>query len=181
MQLLPAATRPEVPWKNGGGTTSEVAIAPADAGVDDFDWRVSIARIDTSGPFSCFPDVDRTLLLLTGGPVALEGPNWQATLREGSPPLLFDGADTVDAQISAPSTDLNVMSRRGRYRHMLSLLPVPYSAKGVEQLVIALSDDITCDGVPLRLLDAILLEPGDRLIFDGPENARLASVSISRS
>jgi environmental stress-induced protein Ves len=52
-----------VPWKNGGGTTRQLAVGPADATADDFLWRLSIARIDAPGSFSVFSGIDRTILL----------------------------------------------------------------------------------------------------------------------
>ncbi len=59
----PAAGRVERPWKNGGGMTADVAASPPGAGMDGFDWRVSIARVEADGPFSVFPGVDRTMAL----------------------------------------------------------------------------------------------------------------------
>lgn len=35
-RLLDLATARAMPWKNGGGATLELAIAPAGAGLDDF-------------------------------------------------------------------------------------------------------------------------------------------------
>ena len=59
------------PWKNGGGSTTEIAIAPLGAGFDDFDWRISLATITASGPFSSFPGIDRSLMLVDGDSVQL--------------------------------------------------------------------------------------------------------------
>ncbi|SFQ22142.1 HutD protein [Ectopseudomonas toyotomiensis] len=42
--LLDLATARVMPWKNGGGETLELAIAPAGAGLEDFAWRISSAR-----------------------------------------------------------------------------------------------------------------------------------------
>ncbi len=180
MRLFPAATRQWVPWKNGGGLTSEVATGPRGARVDDFDWRVSIARIERDGPFSMFPGVDRTLVLLSGGPLTLAGPGWELTLSEGSDPVAFDGADPVHAQIAAPSTDLNVMSVRERCRHTLRLLALPVAMPQGEQLLIAMDGGITCNGVPLQPLDAVLADAGDSIALDGPSGARLWTVAIAR-
>src|SRR5258707_14720415 len=55
-----------MPWKNGGGHTHEIAAHPEGAGMAAFAWRVSIAEIAQDGPFSSFPGVDRTLVLLAG-------------------------------------------------------------------------------------------------------------------
>src|SRR5690606_22622178 len=39
---------------------------PPDAGLDAFDWRVSMATVATDGAFSAFPGIDRTLSVLQG-------------------------------------------------------------------------------------------------------------------
>ena len=61
------------PWKNGGGSTTEIAISPPDAGFDDFDWRISVATIAADGPFSAFAGIDRVITLLAGAGVLLQG------------------------------------------------------------------------------------------------------------
>ena len=63
--LTPADYR-RMPWKNGGGHTTEIAAEPPGAGMASFAWRVSVADIAHDGPFSAFPGVDRTLVLLAG-------------------------------------------------------------------------------------------------------------------
>jgi environmental stress-induced protein Ves len=55
-----------MPWKNGGDETTEVAAGPPGASLETFDWRISMAHIAQSGPFSLFPGVDRTLAVLSG-------------------------------------------------------------------------------------------------------------------
>ena len=60
--LIPYAGLVAAPWKNGGGCTTEIAIAPPGASLDAFEWRISLATIAASGPFSAFPGVDRTLV-----------------------------------------------------------------------------------------------------------------------
>jgi environmental stress-induced protein Ves len=44
-----------MPWKNGGGTTTEIWIHPEGAGWDDFEWRVGIADIGSRGRSRRFP------------------------------------------------------------------------------------------------------------------------------
>lgn len=124
-----------LPWKNGGGVTHEVACVPAGAGMDGFDWRVSIARIERDGPFSAFPGVDRSIVLLDGGGVQLArvSGGWQHRLAEPLRPFAFDGGDAVEARLLAgPSSDFNVMTRRGCcravvqvHREALALPPTP--------------------------------------------------------
>ena len=45
MKHLPRDARVARPWKNGGGTTREVAVSPEGAGLDDFAWRISLAAL----------------------------------------------------------------------------------------------------------------------------------------
>ncbi len=70
--LSPADYR-RMPWKNGGGHTTEIAAFPAGAGLASFVWRVSIADVLQDGPFSPFPGIDRTLVLLEGEGMRLSG------------------------------------------------------------------------------------------------------------
>ena len=51
-RLLKPADYVRMPWKNGGGQTTEIVVHPAGATLAEFDWRVSIADVDADGPFS---------------------------------------------------------------------------------------------------------------------------------
>ena len=71
MRLLRASDHRRMPWKNGGGMTVEIAVSPEGAGIEDFDWRVSMAFVEQDGPFSIFPGIDRTLAVLSGDGIVL--------------------------------------------------------------------------------------------------------------
>lgn len=117
--LIPFASLSPVPWKNGGGSTTEIAIEPPDAGFDDFLWRISLATIAADGPFSVFPGVDRTLALVEGHGVTLEIDGLEkAMLCADDPVFSFHGEALVQAKLNrGATTDFNVMTRRGRCRH----------------------------------------------------------------
>src|SRR4051812_41801439 len=68
--IRPAGYR-VMPWKNGQGTTTEIAVHPLGAALDAFTWRLSIADLAASGPFSTFAGYDRILVQLEGAPMAL--------------------------------------------------------------------------------------------------------------
>jgi hypothetical protein len=107
------------PWKNGGGVTREIALAPREAGLVDFDWRASIATIDASGPFSAFPDI----VLLDGDGVELVAAAFRHRLHEPLVPFRFDGAAAVNATLlGGASTDFNVMTRAGRCRAVVRVV-----------------------------------------------------------
>lgn len=115
MQRFAIADLPRTPWKNGGGSTRELVCQPPGAGMDRFDWRVSIASIAQSGPFSVFPGIDRIILLLDGDGVQLVAPS-HFNHRLGAPnqPFAFAGDVAVDCTLlGGESTDFNVMTRRG--------------------------------------------------------------------
>jgi len=105
------------PWKNGGGVTREIVCSPPGAGMEGFDWRVSIATIDKPGPFSAFAGVDRVIMLLDGAGVRLRSHDGRIDHRLAVPyaPFAFAGDMALDCElVGGTSTDFNVMSRRGR-------------------------------------------------------------------
>ncbi len=126
MRILRAADYRVMPWKNGGGTTTEIAVAPQGAGLDDFDWRISMARVEGSGPFSSFTGIDRTLSVLEGEGIVLDiAGRPSARLTALSAPLSFPGdVPTGATLIGGPITDLNVMTRRSRMTHAVERLSV---------------------------------------------------------
>jgi environmental stress-induced protein Ves len=126
MRILRAADCRVMPWKNGGGTTTEIAVSPEGAGLEDFDWRVSMARVEQDGPFSNFPGIDRTLSILEGAGIVLHvADRIPIELTRASEPLTFPAdAPTRADLIAGPITDLNVMARRARTSHSVERLSV---------------------------------------------------------
>jgi environmental stress-induced protein Ves len=109
MRIVRQSAFLSIPWKNGGGITHEALRVPAEG--SDFRWRVSVAQIDSSGPFSDFADYERKLVLLKGAGVRLhtaDGPT--TTLREVGDLIEFDGAVPMQCELVAgPCIDLNLM------------------------------------------------------------------------
>ena len=122
MRIIRSIDCRTMPWKNGGGDTTEIAAAPEGASLDAFDWRVSMARVASDGPFSVFPNIDRSLTVLEGAGIVLEPQGCPTTtLTPQSPPHTFPGDIPLNAQLVAgPIVDLNVMTRRGRARCVVS-------------------------------------------------------------
>lgn len=115
LEVLRAAQRTAVPWKNGGGVTREVAVSPPEAGLEAFDWRVSIAEIAVAGPFSVFAGIDRCMGVLSGRLSLKIDTRPAVTLSGDGAVVEFPGELPVFATpLGAMVTDLNVMTRRGR-------------------------------------------------------------------
>ncbi|MDQ0573059.1 environmental stress-induced protein Ves [Variovorax paradoxus] len=113
------ATLPAMPWKNGGGTTQQIASWPQGAALDSFGWRVSIATIAAAGPFSVFAGVDRSIMLLEGDGVRLFTHDGRVDHALDVPhrPFAFSGDEAIDCTLrGAASSDFNVMTRRGLWR-----------------------------------------------------------------
>jgi environmental stress-induced protein Ves len=115
MTIVPFAELKAVPWKNGLGVTREIIVEPAGATMNDFLWRVSIADVDTASPFSRFPGVDRTIVLLDGDgfTMTLDGDRDHA-LTTACVPIAFPGEAVVEVALAGDATrDFNLMLRRG--------------------------------------------------------------------
>ena len=116
LRYLPAVGRFEKPWKNGGGVTRDILVVPDGAGMEEFDWRVSMADVAKDGPFSIFPQIDREIAILSGVGITLNiAGRAPAMLTPQSPPYAFPGdTATSGALLDGPITDLNLMMRRGK-------------------------------------------------------------------
>ena len=113
------------PWKNGGGATREIACSPLGADMAHFDWRVSVATIAQSGPFSCFAGVDRIITLLSGDGVHLTQASTGIDHRLQAPlqPFTFAGDAGMDCELlGGTSTDFNVMTRRATLQAQVHVL-----------------------------------------------------------
>ncbi len=114
-RLLPCAARRATAWKNGLGTTIEIARDPPGAGFADFDWRISRAQFEHDSPFSAFPGVDRVLVVLSGELELQVASMPSVRLDVASAPYAFAGDVPATGRVLAgPIEDLNVMTARAR-------------------------------------------------------------------
>lgn len=155
-----------MPWKDGGGSTTEIAIEPAGSSLSDpFLWRVSMARVEASGPFSRFPGYERSLLLVEGAGLLLdiEGKGRQR-LKPTGQPVVFSGDDAVSATlIQGPCVDVGVISDPRRVQATLQWLTVGPDATslilGAATLLFAPRGAVQVDplGIQLDPMDALRL------------------------
>ncbi len=167
MRLIPARETRRERWKNDGGWTTELARS-ADAGAD-FRWRVSIAEIESDGPFSAFPGIERDLLLLDGGGIELDiGDAPPLHLRQRFERVHFAGEAKVECRLLAgPTRDFNVMVRREAVQAEVVARPLVgsmliFAEPGVEWFMHVLTGhaDARCSGNELTLV------AGDSLHLD---------------
>ncbi|HUB84561.1 MAG TPA: HutD family protein [Rhizomicrobium sp.] len=167
MKILRVRDRIVTPWKNGGGTTAEIAAYPPGAGLDDFHWRVSVADVRTGGPFSHFAGVDRKLALLKGALSLTIEEQGTIALTPHSRPLAFPGDVRTDAVLTSDVVqDLNVMTRRGvaisTVTRQRSIQIAPTDASVC--IAYFLSDAASFDGETILAAgDAVMLASGETL------------------
>ena len=100
---------PRQRWRNGGGWTRELLATPE---APAWQVRVSVADIESDGPFSAFGGVERWFAVLQGRGVALTIGGVIHRLMPTEPPLRFDGAAAPGCRlIDGPTRDLNLMLR----------------------------------------------------------------------
>ncbi len=174
MELLRATDFRRMPWKNGGGETFEIATSPPRAELDAIDWRISMAVVAGDGPFSLFPGVDRTLTILHGAGMELELGAAQAAilLTPESDPFHFPGDVAAEAGLLAGTiTDLNVMSRRNRFRHIVRRILVRerelITTAADSAAVFCCAGEVACSGegvsgAPLQERDCVLFRTPPR-------------------
>lgn len=111
------------PWKNGSGTTAEIAVEPAGASLDSEGllWRLSHAQIAESGEFSLFPGFDRFLTLTQGKEATLTGAE-KIRLCPGDVHH-FSGDHGMHAELTnGPVADLGLVYRRGKVQAEMAVL-----------------------------------------------------------
>lgn len=181
-RIIRRATCRVMPWKNGGGSTTEIAVSPPGVALDRFDWRVSMADVASDGPFSTFPGIDRTLAILSGEGLLLDIEGRPAVaLRQADAPLGFPAdVPTSSRLLGGPVTDLNVMTRRGAFSHTMRWLdaevgqPVPVQASLVLILAAGGAWEVA-DGTDIHQLGE-----RDVLVTGAGVRSKLTSLSACR-
>jgi environmental stress-induced protein Ves len=94
----------EMLWSNGGGSTTELFKLN-----DPFVFRLSVATVKSDGPFSLFPMIDRTLILLNGSGFHLN----EKVLKDKFSPISLAGEEQINCSlINGECLDFNVMIDR---------------------------------------------------------------------
>ena len=113
LQIIAPQQFRTIPWKNGLGETTELAINDGGS-LDDFDWRLSIASVINDGVFSDFSGYQRNLVLIAGQGIMLEHDD---KIVDNLANLLdmanFDGACKTYGKLSAGAIkDFNIITNK---------------------------------------------------------------------
>jgi environmental stress-induced protein Ves len=139
------------PWKNGRGTTNEIARWPP--GIDDrpFEWRISIAEVTEPGPFSTFRGYVRWTYLLEGDRIGLsvnKDTHW--LVSAGSSTRTAGGTPMTAHLPAGPVRLLNVLAKHNTVEASTTFMRMPV------RLAFACAD---CPELGLARWDSILFDP----------------------
>ncbi len=110
MRVIRPSKYRAMPWKNGGGVTTEICVSPPSGA---FDWRVSIATVNADGPFSAFTGYERHIMTLSGEGMTLEIEGRGKFNLEPLRPFSFSGDAKVHGSLLQGAVmDFNLMVRR---------------------------------------------------------------------
>ncbi len=188
MRILRIADYRIMPWKNAGGTTTEIFVFPEASSISGapFEWRVSIADVARDGPFSPFPGYDRHIMAIAGNGMVLEGgPEGPIRLAGNLVPRHFSGDWAISGRlISGPVRDFNLMARRDSYDSRLEMhetaAELRLNAAASTLLVHVLDGEVAASGHVLAGGETLLLGPGEKAIAKPlAEPARLAVCAIT--
>ena len=166
------------PWKNGAGSTTQLAV---EGDGERWLWRLSAADVERSGPFSDFSGYERTIMLLEGDGMDLDVDGHVVELGAPFEPFMFDGGARTSCTLRAgPVRDLNLMVDCRRARGSVQVV-APDHFRGARldapwALVYALRGwtRIAMDGVDVSLA------PGELLRLDDARGAELALLGLER-
>ncbi len=126
ISIVRAADHRVMPWRNGLGTTREIAVRPE---ADRFAWRASIATVDQACAFSAFPGCDRIITVIDGNGMTLRVDGTEHRLDRRYVPFAFPGEAAVACTpLDGAINDFNVMVDRSR--HEASVVPLALGGAG---------------------------------------------------
>ena len=114
--LLDPASYLRTPWKNGGGTTVDIAFS-GDV------WRFGRTPIVQPGPFSDYTGYDRVQVLVSGSGLVLETPEGEIDVRQPFRPVRFAGETRIVSRLEAgPVEVVNLIGNRALVKIDIAVL-----------------------------------------------------------
>jgi environmental stress-induced protein Ves len=116
--LTPAQYR-RMPWKNGGGTATDVATDETGGEV----WRFGRTAIPGPGPFSDYTGYDRVQVVIGGRGLVLDGPDGEIDLRTPFQVVRYKGELPLVSRLEAgPVEVVNLIGLRARVKVDMQVL-----------------------------------------------------------
>lgn len=179
MKVRKYETYRAMPWRNGRGSTLEIAREPA--GGEEFAWRLSLADIERDADFSAYPGYSRAIVLVAGNSLRLRferhGRHVLNSARRGT---RFEGDwQTHCAVPEGRCTDLSLIVRKGTAAGSAAVVREPtvlrfvstrrvvlakdlYGALFVLDGSVAIAESTRARSRTVRARETLLLSPGPR-------------------
>lgn len=159
-----------MPWKNGRGTTSQIAIDSEQSQFpDNFLWRVSSAAVMSNDPFSNFDGCRRALVVVEGKGLFLNDVELKPFV-----PYFFSGSESIDCKlIEGAVIDLGVIFKAHKVSVDMAVIRANSvelaCADGLQFFYLAQGEGVFPGGV---------LKKGDTLKIGTSEKAKLNGNSL---
>ena len=125
MTLLAPTQYRRIPWKNGGGISTDIATDETTGGEV---WRFGRTPIPVPGPFSDYTGYDRVQVLIAGRGLVLAGPGGEIDLRAPFKPVRYRGELPLVSRLEAgPVEVVNQIGRRSDVKVDLRVLDAGHS------------------------------------------------------
>lgn len=164
-RILRSSDYRRMPWKNGGGTTTEIWKAASPGG--EMLWRLSVADVASDGPFSEFPGIDRWIMVIDGKGMELDIAGMgNRRLDRPHQPLFFPGDAKTDCRlVDGPIRDFNFMIARtfGKGTLQVSRLTAGTAASLSENTA---AIHVLAGGIDIETSDVRRLAAGDTWIAE---------------
>lgn len=150
-----------MPWKNGRGFTSEIAIYPVNSTLkeNNFSWRLSSAEVSENGPFSGFPGCERYLAVIQGEGLYLRFDHKTERVTQNSL-LKFSGEDLVESELlNGKIKDLNFIVKKNKHDVQCEISTAAF--KGVKEgctILFVIEGSIAVENQVAEKFDTVILE-----------------------
>ncbi len=168
--IVRSGDREPTPWKNGQGSTREIARRLLGVRGPHFVWRLSVSDIGRDADFTTFPGVERSATLIHGDGLTIDVGGDEHALSPFEP-FRFDAAAEAHARLTHGSVSiLNVLAVTNRMTAVVKVVDLsterPLSIAGTT-LVVLLSGEAqvhAADGAhdSFSALDALVARPRAR-------------------
>jgi environmental stress-induced protein Ves len=128
-------------WANGGGATKEIVSFDESRSLTPNGprWRVSVARLSGTGPFSALPGVARTFVPL-GSDLVLRVDGVEHAVHDGTAFAFSGDSSTALTALDRPCTAVNLMvegDTDARVRLRTSASPAPPASQAIAWLALS--------------------------------------------
>ena len=182
MRLIPQSTYVKGMWRNGRGISWDIASDAPFSQAGAFGWRLAIAEIAASGPFSLYGPVDRIFTLLDGDGVDLEFEGGKhLAVHDALVPHYFPCDVPTHCTLKQKvSRALNLFTARGAWTARAEFISVDGTCTlpTGTTLLYAVKGDATVNGITLHEGDAAELAPDEHCFAAGSSATLYAATLI---